>query len=151
MSSFLVLLSLISPSVQDNLISQPINPLQLTQQTITPQHRRSFIEVNFKEINSENVPIIEITNLTTKDIDNIRGSFKLEDTSGNYLFGSGYTSQVTGQVFLQAGQTKEFTIFGLSKRIEIVELIRKYPDNVRFFFEAKDISYMDGTVEKSLQ
>ncbi|HAC63429.1 MAG TPA: hypothetical protein DCF68_07785 [Cyanothece sp. UBA12306] len=147
----MVLVSLISNSIQPNFIAQTINPLELTQQTVSSDHNRNFIEVKFQRINSENVPIVQITNLTSKNIDNIQGSFILEDTDGNYLFGSGYTSKITGQVFIKAGDTRDFSIFGLSKRTELVELIRKSPNQVRFFFEAKEIKYMDGTVEKDLQ
>jgi hypothetical protein len=115
------------------------------QATETPS--RKLITVKFKEINDKGYPVIEITNTTGRDIDDVRGSFIMEDLAGKYLFGTGQTEAVPGSIFLASGETKDFVPFGLSRKDELMELLRTRPDSVRFFFEARAMTYMDGTEE----
>ncbi len=123
----------------------------LTQATELQTHRRSFIDVQFKRIDEEGLVWVEIINLTNRDVDDIRGGFRVEDKQGNYLFSSGYTEAVPGSVFLRSGERKDFTIFGLKRKPKVIEMIKKTPKSVNFYFEAREIFYMDGSKEDTLK
>ena len=134
-----------------NLPRQINNTYLLTHATELQTHRRSFIEVQFKRIDEEGLVWVEIINLTNRDIDDIRGGFRVEDKQGNYLFSSGYTEAVPGSVFLRSGERKEFTIFGLKRKPKVVQMIKKAPKSINFYFEAREIIYMDGSREDTLK
>ena len=46
---------------------------------------RALISVRFKEINEKGYPVVEMTNRTGKDIDDVRGSFIMEDLGQSRL------------------------------------------------------------------
>jgi hypothetical protein len=75
----------------------------------------------------------------------------MEDLEGNYLFGTGQTEAVPGAIFLASGETKEFVPYGLNRKTELMERLRTSPDSVRFFFEARAMTYMDGSEEPLTQ
>jgi hypothetical protein len=106
---------------------------------------RKLISVEFKEINEKGYPVIELTNRTGKDIDDVRGSIVMEDLDGKRLFGTGQTDASPGLVFLGADETKEWVPYGLNRKPEMMERLRTRPDSVKFFFEARSMTYMDGT------
>jgi hypothetical protein len=108
---------------------------------------RNLITVKFKEIDAKGYPVIAITNATGKDIDDVRGSWIIEDLDGNVLFGSGQTEAVPGSIFLAAGETKDWVPYGLKRKGELMRRLTTSPRSVRFFFEARSLTYMDGTSE----
>ena len=89
-----------------------------------------------------------MTNRTGKAIDDIRGGFQAEDVEGNYLASSGFTIASPG-VFLEADATVTHAPF-MSSKPELIERLQSAPESVRFVFEAREITYADGTTQPDL-
>jgi hypothetical protein len=92
-----------------------------------------------------------MTNKTSRDIDDIRGGFVVEDRAGETVFSSGQTEAVPGAVFLASGQSREMAPFGLNRREKLMAILRTRPEELKFFFEARSITYMDGSKESRLE
>ncbi|MCP3904646.1 MAG: hypothetical protein GY715_13550 [Planctomycetes bacterium] len=112
-----------------------------------PAPRTDVLAVRFKEINEKGYPVVIITNLTDRDIDDIRGGFRLADASGDILHATGLTSAIPGELFLAAGAETETVPFGLSSKDEPMRRLRAEPDTLSFTFEAIDVTFMDGVQE----
>jgi len=113
------------------------------------EHRRSLIEVTFKGFDDEGRIVVSVANRTGKPIDNIRGGFQAEDLDGNYLASSGFTIESPG-VFMEVGQTLDHRPF-MNQKPELVEKLQTDPNSVRFAFEARKVTYMDGTSAEGLE
>jgi len=108
---------------------------------------RSFLTVKYKGVNDRGFIMVELTNTTGKDIDMVGGGKKVEDKDSNYILGSGYTEAVPGDVFIKAGETRDFgfvTLESLKEKTTIPE------EELVYSFEARRIVYMDGSHEESL-
>ena len=112
--------------------------------------KREFFKLDFKAINEKGYPVLEMTNETGKAVDDLSGGFVIEDPEGNYLFSTGQTEAVPGVQFLGAGESREMVPFGLKRREALMEQLRTDPSGLRFYFEARSITYMDGSKESSL-
>jgi len=106
---------------------------------------RTLLDVTFKEINKKGYPILSVRNTTDKDIDTIRGSFRMEDASGKLVFASAHSDTVEGLVFAKVGETILLSPYGLGSKAELVQQLRENPKQFRFSFEVLAITYMDGT------
>ena len=113
------------------------------------EHRRSFLRVVFHEIDAENRVVVSVTNGSNKAIDDIGGGFRVEDVEGNYITGSGFIEAVPGSVYLQAGETRTQVPF-VSRKPELIERLRTEPGALRFAFEARSITWADGSTEPDL-
>jgi hypothetical protein len=102
------------------------------------------IFVTFKEINADGYPIVTLTNLTGRDIDDISGAFRLHDADGSILHSTGLTIAVPGDLFLAADTTTESSPFGLNRRQELMERLATTPDELSFSFEAREVTFMES-------
>ncbi len=57
------------------------------------------------------MPAIIVTNTGDLDIDDTMGGFSLLDSDGKVLFSTGYTSMVTGSVWLASGQLMHLGLY----------------------------------------
>ncbi len=115
------------------------------------QRQRGFVEVAFRELDAEGRVVVTVTNRSGRDIDDLRGGFQAEDGEGNWLASTGFTEAVTGNVFLPAGETRDYTPFGFGDKPGLVERLRNDPAEVRFWFQAFEITYADGSKEPGLE
>ncbi len=109
--------------------------------------RRDLLQVKFKLINDKGYPIVVVTNMTGRDIDTVRGSIVVERPDGEYVAGTGQTNAVPGQVFLAAGKSLELAPYGFNRKPELMTTLRTNPESLRFFFEVREITYMESTGE----
>ena len=64
---------------------------------------------------------------------------------GEYVAGTGQTNAVTGQVFLASGKSLELAPYGFNRKPELMTMLRSNPESLRFFFEVREITYMEST------
>ncbi|MDH3283733.1 MAG: hypothetical protein OEQ13_03260 [Acidobacteriota bacterium] len=107
----------------------------------------AILSVTFKEINDKGYPMVVLKNLTGRDIEEIRGGFRLKDAEGNILHAAGLTIAVPGQLFLAADAEAENSPFGLNKKEELMQRLKSAPDELSFSFEAEHVTFMDGAVQ----
>lgn len=144
-----------SPTPPETVLPAPLPekntpPPPATRKLVDPQVAQSFLSVQFKEINDKGYPVVDVTNNTDKDIDMLRGGFQLKDSEGNFLFASGYTSAVPGDVVVKAGETIQLVPYGLNRKEALMKQLTEEPEKLQFFFSAQSITYMDGTKESKL-
>ncbi len=65
----------------------------------------------FKQLEPGKMPVITVTNMGDRDIDDIMMGISLIDEEENVLFSTGYTDMVTGSVWLAAGESMEMTLY----------------------------------------
>ena len=110
-------------------------------------HARTLITASFQGIDERGFPVVRLRNETGKAIDDVRGGFHIEDASGGYVFSSGYTEAVGGDIFLAKGAAEDLVPFGLNRKPAVMERLRSDPASLRVYFEVIDIVYADGTRE----
>ncbi len=103
--------------------------------------RDDEISVRFLRVTDKGFPELEMTNLTDRDIETLRGSFGAKNAEGAQVWGTGLTIAVPGQVFLAAGASRVTTPFGLDRKPEMMEILRTDPASLTFFFIAKEIGF----------
>jgi hypothetical protein len=103
----------------------------------------AVLSVTFKEINAQGYPMVMLKNLTGRDIDDIRGGFRLSDKEGNILHATGLTIAVPGQLFLAAGAEAENSPYGLNGNEDLMKRLATSPDELVFSFVAKDVTFME--------
>lgn len=121
--------------------------MQLTEQ-------RSYIRVQFVSVDEEFLDV-ELTNKTTKDIDNIVGSLVVFDGSGNSVTSVALTNWVPGDTYLSVGGTtparKSLTLESPEKRSEILKQASEYTyfyTVLRIQFVGEDeINYMEPALQ----
>ena len=113
------------------------------------EHVRGLVEVQFHKFDDQGRVVVSVTNRTGKPIDDIRGGFMAEDSEGNYLASSGFTIATPGELFLDVDSTIHHAPF-ISKKPELIEKLESGTDSVRFVFDAREITYTDGTTEPNL-
>lgn len=98
--------------------------------------QRSFVNAAFLSADDKKI-VVELTNNTEKDLDNLSGSLEVFDQDGNYVTGIGLTNWVPGYVYLHAGATTT-----ARKGLELL------PDNQRktIVQEAHGYSYYYTTI-----
>lgn len=109
-----------------------------------PAPRTDVLSVRFKEINDKGYPVVIITNLTGRDIDDISGGFRLNDASGNVLHATGWTIGTPGMLLLAAGAEDETVPYGLSRKTELMQRLRSEPEALSFTFEVREVTFMGG-------
>ena len=102
------------------------------------------LSVAFKEINERGFPIVTLENLTGRDIDDIRGSFRLHDANGDILHATGLTIAVPGHLFIAADAVEESSPFGLNRKEDLMQRLTTAPDELSFSFEALDVTFMES-------
>ena len=138
------------PPVQGAATTQGSDVLTITLDTppAEPEHdARAMIVVEFRGFDAEGHPVMVLTNLTGRTIDNIRGGLHIDDVDGNYVFATGYTDAISGQVFLEADGTREFHPEGLDRKADALAMLRDHPTDLRFYFQVRDVTYADGETE----
>jgi hypothetical protein len=101
------------------------------------------VSVSFKEINERGYPIVMLKNLTGRNIETIRGGFRLQDSTGSILHSTGLTIAVPGQVFIAADGETESSPFGLNRKDELMERLVTSPDELSFSFVAQDVTFTE--------
>ncbi|MHC5025648.1 MAG: hypothetical protein ACYTGR_02675 [Planctomycetota bacterium] len=137
-----------APDAADDAGLAAATPMPATDTTPAVDELAGFmpdevLAVVFKEINERGFPIVTLTNLTGRDIDDIRGSFRLLDADGSILHSTGMTSAVPGDVFLAAGATDESSPFGLNRRSELMKRLATAPEGLSFVFEANAVTFVE--------
>ena len=115
------------------------------------EQKSPLITVEFIEINESGYPIVEITNTSDEDIDDITGSFIVLDELGNTMFMTGQQDSTKGLLFLEANSKMRLSPYGLKEEAGVMEILATTPERLQFYFEAKEIIYMEGAVEENLE
>ena len=93
------------------------------------------------------MPAIIVTNTGDLDIDDTMGGFSLLDSDGKVLFSTGYTSMVTGSVWLAAGQSMDLGLFiteaAQDRNPEGKRKLIEAPQTIRVVFSPHTITFME--------
>lgn len=103
----------------------------------------AVLSVTFKEINAKGYPMVTLKNLTGRDIETIRGGFRLSDADGNLLHATGLTIAIPGQLFLAADAEAENSPFGLNRKEDLMKRLAASPGDLTFSFHAEDITFLE--------
>lgn len=103
--------------------------------------RADRISVRFVRVTDKGFPEVEMTNLTDRDIETLRGSFQATNAAGVQVWGTGLTIAVPGRVFLAAGASRITMPFGLDKKPEMMEILRTDPTSLSFSFAVEEIGF----------
>lgn len=101
-----------------------------------------ILTVSFKEINAKGYPIFLVTNISNRDIDDIKAGFQIRDSENNIIYSSGQTDATPGNLFLASGDIMEYSPYGLKRKPEIMKLLQSKPDSLTFSFKIREITYM---------
>ena len=102
--------------------------------------QRSLIGARFRSVDPEKV-VVELTNATGKDIDNVAGSLDVLDQAGNVVTAVGLTNWVPGDVYLPADAS---TTQHKSLQLEPPERKRRIlaeADTFTYFYTVHRIQY----------
>ncbi|MHC4948557.1 MAG: hypothetical protein ACYTG1_09875 [Planctomycetota bacterium] len=82
-------------------------------------------------------------NLTGRDIDDIRGGFRVTDADGTVLHATGLTPAIPNDLLVAAGEEFENSPFGLNRKQDVMDRLATAPEELTFSFVARDVTFMD--------
>ena len=107
------------------------------------------LSLAFKEVNQKGYPVITVTNNEDRPIDDLTGSFSLEDSEGTVLFSTGFSENVPGSILIGAGETKEMSLYitpgAQDRNPEGKRKLLEEPETVTVRFQAKSVTFADPT------
>lgn len=115
-------------------------PLQSHAEGFNADDPYGYLKAEFVKTKGDKA-YLSLTNVTGKDIQSIRGGFKVNDADGNYVDSAGLTIQnPEGQVFLKNGETMEIAPFGIS-----AESLGDTPKAHSYKFRITAVTFTDQT------
>lgn len=107
-------------------------------------YQRSLVSAQFLSVDEEKI-MVQLTNLTDKDLDNLAGSLEVLDLAGNSVTSIGLTNWVPGDIYLHIGETttarKGLDLLPAERRATIVSEAQGYTYQYtvfRYQFDGED-------------